>query len=211
MAMADRQSDLRALEAELGLPAGFYDGLMKDDDWSFVIKLHALFESATTFVLSRCLRKPELEEVFSHIEMSNSRGGKIAFGKILGLFDEEERRFLRQLSELRNNLVHRVANVSFAFKSYLLGLDTKQRESFATAFGFGLNDPIEIREDLEVPRNKFVLDNPKVSMWMCGYVLLAGLYQEKTIAELQRQADGFMRQILEAERLELKTGSSGAL
>ena len=204
--MWGRETELKALEADLGLPEGFYERLRSDDDWSFVIKLHALFESATTFVLARCLRKPELEEVFAHVEMSNSRAGKIAFGKTLGLFDEEDRRFLRQLSELRNNMVHRVANVSFAFKPYLAALDTGQRDSFANAFGFGLNDPIEL-DDRKIPRSQFVLQNPKLAMWLSGSAILVGLYHEKTISELNQQAEGFMRQILEEQRLQSQGGN----
>lgn len=207
--MWGRETELKALEAELGLPEGFYERLRSDDDWSFVIKLHALFESATTFVLARCLRTPELEEAFAHIEMSNSRFGKIVFGKILGLFDEEDRRFLRQLSELRNNIVHRAANVSFTFKPYLAALDEKKRESFASAFGFGIKDPIEL-PDLHVPRRAFVLENPKLAMWLSGSAILAGLYQEKTISELEQQADGFMRKILEAQRIAAQESKGSA-
>jgi hypothetical protein len=33
----------RELEAAMGLPSGFFEGLyVEDDDWSFIVKLHAL-------------------------------------------------------------------------------------------------------------------------------------------------------------------------
>jgi hypothetical protein len=43
---------LAELEATLGLPAGFILRLREEDDWSFVIKAHALLEGgsrATTY------------------------------------------------------------------------------------------------------------------------------------------------------------------
>jgi hypothetical protein len=37
-------NDVKAFERRLGLPVGFYERLLQEDDWSFVIKLNALFE-----------------------------------------------------------------------------------------------------------------------------------------------------------------------
>lgn len=194
--MADRDQDLRALEAELGLPEGFYDRLRKDDDWSFVIKLHALFESATTYVLARALARPELEEPLSYIEMSNKRSGKVALGKALALFDEEERRFLYQLSELRNHLVHRIDNVSFSFEQHVQSMDAQQRKKFHEAFGYSLKDPIQTPE-FTVPRNQFVLENPKISIWLSGMELLSMLYLHKETALLRQQHTSLALKALE--------------
>ena len=39
------------LEQRIGVAPGFFDGLVQEDDWSFVIKLHALLEAACTHFL----------------------------------------------------------------------------------------------------------------------------------------------------------------
>ncbi len=50
--MADSiKKRLSALEIDLHLPSGFVMRLLDEDDWSFVIKLHALFEAALTCAL----------------------------------------------------------------------------------------------------------------------------------------------------------------
>lgn len=37
--------DLNALEDEFGIPRGYIDSLHNEDDWSLIIKAHALLES----------------------------------------------------------------------------------------------------------------------------------------------------------------------
>jgi len=34
------------LEEDLSIQNGFFNNLLKEDDWSFIIKIHALFESS---------------------------------------------------------------------------------------------------------------------------------------------------------------------
>lgn len=72
-------SFLTPLESELGLPKAFFRGLLDENDWSFVIKLHSLIESAATRLLVVALGKPELEEIISRIELSGKTTGKLAF------------------------------------------------------------------------------------------------------------------------------------
>ena len=45
-------ADVVSSVQKLGLPEGFYNNLLNEDDWSFVIKLSALFEAAATHVLT---------------------------------------------------------------------------------------------------------------------------------------------------------------
>jgi len=37
------------------LPDDFYNNLLKEDDWSFVIKLHSLIEASVTHLLTETL------------------------------------------------------------------------------------------------------------------------------------------------------------
>jgi hypothetical protein len=44
---------VHGLEKDLGVPADFFFTLHKEDDWSFVIKLHALFKGTVSHMLER--------------------------------------------------------------------------------------------------------------------------------------------------------------
>ena len=91
-------------QAVQGLTEGFCDALLREDDWSFVIKLHAVLEAAVTNILVEKTGYRSLQGVFSRIDMGQEGEGKLAFAKALGLLASEERRYIKQLSELRNQL-----------------------------------------------------------------------------------------------------------
>lgn len=75
--------EVTEFEQRLGLPDGFYDRLIKEDDWSFVIKLNSLFEGACTHILAVRLHSPDLIEAFAHLDFAHSKCGKIAMLKAL--------------------------------------------------------------------------------------------------------------------------------
>ena|SRR5437660_11669723 len=79
------EDSLGRLEHDSGLPSGFCLALLQENDWSFVIKLHALLETAVSQLLVHALGGEELVDVFSALEMSNTKTGKLAFVKTLGL------------------------------------------------------------------------------------------------------------------------------
>jgi hypothetical protein len=54
------------LENEIGVPVGFFGRLLKEDSWSFVIKLHAFFEGLLSNLLAQSLHREELRDVFSY-------------------------------------------------------------------------------------------------------------------------------------------------
>ena len=122
------------LEDKLGLSKGFFDALVEEDDWSFVIKLHALFEAVCSHLLVYHFREEAIKEVVSKLELSNKSTGKIAFLKALGLLGKDERRYIYSLSELRNRLVHDVRQSSFKLKDMVAALDEKEMKSFAKTF-----------------------------------------------------------------------------
>ena len=76
--MENIDESLVNLEHDLGIPNGLCVKLKQEDDWSFVIKLHALFECAVAEQLTRTFRRKELADVFSRLELSNTKTGKLA-------------------------------------------------------------------------------------------------------------------------------------
>lgn len=171
----DRQA-IESLESSLGVPAGFYANLRRDDDWSFVIKLHALLEASIAFLLANVISKAynelappdlhrgDLRELFSWLDMSNPRTGKVSFLKALGLLDKPHRRFIVTLSELRNVLAHDVRNVGSTILDYSSGLDEKRRSSWLESISYGVRPTTSHG----LPAEKFALINPRESLWISG-------------------------------------------
>jgi hypothetical protein len=98
----DLGDSIGRLESDCGLPEGFCVNLLQEDDWSFVIKMHSLLETAVSQLLTNALGRNELADIFAALEMSNTKTGKIAFASALGLLPKQHLDFIRSLSELRN-------------------------------------------------------------------------------------------------------------
>lgn len=116
------------LEKGLSLPSGFLKALLSQDDWSFIIKAHALVESALTYMLASTL-DPRLSDIFARINVGG-RSGKLAFLEALDLLDEGQRGFIRKLSELRNSVAHDVKNANFTFEIHIANLTAEQKSQF---------------------------------------------------------------------------------
>jgi len=102
---------------------------LKDDDWSLVIKLHALVEAAVTQLI---VSKTDIamKSVIERLPLSDNSIGKGRMALDMSLITESQFRFLRKFSELRNELVHKVGNVDFNLKKYVDSFDSNQRKAW---------------------------------------------------------------------------------
>ena len=180
-------SDIQSLEVLLGLPSGFYDRLLREDDWSFVIKLNALFEGVCTEVLSSRLSAPEIINALAHLDFGNSKCGKITMLRALDAITGEQASILRTLAELRNDLVHNISNVHFSLETFFASKDSNQLKSMVKIFGHGVNDMVPLAGKI-IPRYDFVKENPKVSLWLTCAEVLACLHLEFKRTELRLEA-----------------------
>lgn len=122
---------VRQIEEQFELGSGFLARLRDEDDWSLVIKAHALVEAAVSQLLTHHVGDQRLTKVFDKLPLSDPQTGRLAFLKALNLLPEGPRRFLQNFSTLRNRLVHNVHNVRFRFVDDLATMDTNQRRAFA--------------------------------------------------------------------------------
>lgn len=164
-------ADLDKLEELLEIPPGFLEHLEEEDDWSFVIKAHALIEAAVTQMVIGA-NDPRVAEIFRKLALGGGRTGKLAFAEGLGLVDRSQRVFIDKFSELRNTLVHDIRRVSFSFGDYFAKLPPSERLRWAemivvTAGGGNDRSGIEQCADL-------LLANPKP---MIMYAVLATVAQ----------------------------------
>lgn len=121
---------LNSIEAYYDIGNGFFLRLLKEDDWSFVIKAHALVEAAVSQLLTHHAGDSRLAKIFEQFEHANTRTGKLAFTQALQLLNDDEHHFLRNFAKLRNDLVHNVRNVRFLFTGYIAAMDKNQRSAF---------------------------------------------------------------------------------
>ncbi len=168
--------NMEELESKLGIPQGFISNLAGEDDWSFVIKLNALFEATATQALVVKSGLTELEDNFSYIDFGNSKFGKVALLKKLGCITAAEAKFLQMLFELRNKLAHNIRYVTFTFESHLASLDKNQTKSFVTAVKCG-NDKIYWNCEEQL-REKYVLSHTKILILLTAMDILVSLNSE---------------------------------
>jgi hypothetical protein len=150
------------IENELGLPTNFLWNLRHDDDWSVIIKLHALIETAVTHLLVRYFGHDELEDVFSNMELGNVRAGKVVFLSKLNCLEESQRGFIRSLSKLRNHLVHDIRNVRFSLTEHAIDKE-------------------------KAPSRAWVQENSKQVFLVTGIICLSSIYLEKELAMTKQE------------------------
>lgn len=164
------QEAIKTLESKLKIRAGFFDTLLKEDDWSFVIKSHALLETVVSALITDRVGYYSLLDIFARLELGNKSYGKIAFIKDLELLNTDERRFISALSELRNLLIHNVSNIDFSFSEHIGKLDPNQKEKFINSFGYCyLSEEGKLTGDDSTK----ILAAPKESIWLSLKYILA--------------------------------------
>jgi len=155
----------------VGLPGDFLDQLLKESDWSLVIKLHAVFEAVLVNLIVHRLATPQASEVVSHLEFNNTKAGKVAFARALGLLESRDVAFLRGLSELRNRLVHSIQNVSFTFAGHVANLSAAERKKFRAEFGFAL---LQL-EGGAAEYDRLLSDHPRAIVHLAAYDCLLSM------------------------------------
>lgn len=192
------------LEAELGVTPAFFYSLLEEDDWSFVIKLHSLIEATVTHLLVQILEKSELRDVISFLELSNSRTGKIAFLNSMSLLDSNSRRFIKTLSEVRNKLVHNVANVNLSLEQFVANLpDTDEnglnKKGFNKAFKWGYSDESKVQAQKSEDQYdvheliKFLAiicmnsSQYKIAIWLGSIIIFRQFYAQVSHKQLEKE------------------------
>ena len=125
-----RQSNLKMIEKKFNLKEGTIKKIVKEDDWSFIIKSHAIIESSLNFSISHRIGCSALENTISFLDTSNSKTGKVEFAKNMLLLENIDVTYIRKLSEIRNKLVHNISNLGFSLASDYQSMDKNQKSSF---------------------------------------------------------------------------------
>lgn len=173
-------------EERLGLRSDFFNELIKEDDWSFIIKLHAFIEACLTHAICSVLGRPELQKVVARLDTSNNQFGKLAFTKQLGMLNKSQRRFITRLSELRNDIVHDPRAVDFSFESFMADMTDEQRYRFCVSLS--LDEMFEPdSEPNEIRIISFVNEVPKFGIGIAASVVIAELLLHVNAGDLDIQ------------------------
>jgi len=168
------------IETELGLPTGFLTALREDDDWSFVIKMHAFLDAALAHRLAMTLERPELEEVFARLSLSGGRTSKVAFARALGLLSERSHTgYLEGLAQLRNTAAHDVRQVNFTIPGFVSSLTPKKRGPFLRSITLIPQDVTEIEGVDLAEALAGAEQDPKDAIWSAGLFLAGQIYLQK--------------------------------
>jgi len=181
----DYRAMLQGLDREFELRDGFFRALMDQDDWSFVIKIHALLEAAITHLLVHKLGDARLQKVVERLPLIDEQFGKLRIAQDLLLLPKEKVRLVWKLAELRNQLAHKISNVNFSFADHLAALNKDQRKAFSECFA-GWAASGQIREGWA----RAALEKPKWTIWSGTLSTIVGiqLVVAETKAERQRAA-----------------------
>jgi hypothetical protein len=187
------ESIAKDLEREFRLRRGFFHNLLDEDDWSFVVKVHALVEAGVAQLLTGTLGDERLARVLERLELSNTTIGKLAFAKALGLMRKEELTFVRSLSELRNQLVHNVHNVHFSFADQLTTFDSNQRRTWQQSISYFATGT----SSEEYWRGE-ALQDPKTTIWYGVMSLLTHIYLALERVRTDRTVTSMRLEVLQA-------------
>lgn len=105
------------IERKLGLPDGYFSKFDFGDDWSLIVRLHALIESSITGGLTIVYKGENCTTLINHLPLKG-KNGKIGLAKKLGLITREHYIFIEKLSKLRNELVHDISNIKLTITDY---------------------------------------------------------------------------------------------
>ena len=170
-------------EKRVGLPKGFFDSLLSENDWSFVIKTHALVEACLVNAICSKLGRSELESVVARLETANKQSGKLAFAEKLGIVNRTQRRFIVALSELRNQLVHNARATGFTFEEYWAGLSEDRHFQICVALAMA-EEPYRPAEPNEIKLISLVNEVPKVGIGFATALVLTDLYSHALEGDL---------------------------
>lgn len=167
------------IKNELLEKSKFLFNLLQDDDWSFVIKSHSLIESLITELIINRINQIELKKIIERMPLHNDTVSKMQIVKIYELLSPEERSFIKNLTEIRNEIVHKYENINFTFENYINGfLDKNKRKNWREIH---LWESMSKETKEEIEKNIYV--NPKIGVWLALLTFAFNTLEKITITK----------------------------
>ena len=157
--------------------------LRADDDWNFIVKLHALTETAITHHLCLFFNNPVIDDFLTRLNLSGGKTSKIHLAQSLKLTDRLDKDFILGLSQLRNRLVHNIRNIFFDLSRRVAALANKAQFAMeACSYYYDSGWPAQERE----LRLNEIIVNPKRYVWLTGVSVVARQAQKSFELQINR-------------------------
>ena len=144
--------------------------LLKDNDWSMIIKSHALIESLITELIISKTEEEKIKPLIERLPLSDEQIGKLKIIKDYELLSKEQISFIKRFSSLRNNLVHNFENIDFDLKHYVSSMDKNQKSAWGKAITWFTTD-----EDHQYWITGSI-NSPKITLWMSILMLASSVF-----------------------------------
>ncbi len=154
----------------------------ESDDWSFIVKAHALVETAVSEIILTASTERRVKPLLEHLSR-HAIVHKLNYVRDLNLLDEGRIQFARVLGTLRNHAVHDVRNLKFSCAEYLAAKPNLRADMARTAAQFGgKSGPAQ-----ELAAQALAERNPRFLIALAvGYILLgAGLTRDRARLETE--------------------------
>lgn len=172
------------LNGATGIPIGVIRRMDDADDWTFVITLHAMMEAVLNNMIIVKLGYLELREIVSKMDTGDRQRGKLAWAKQLGLLTERERKFIRTLSELRNNIVHNIRNFEFSFQKWISEMKPADFKNFKDSMPESMPEGLEIDEGVFLPWEKAAREHPRDVTLTAATAIMVRAHNEEVLVPL---------------------------
>ena len=171
---------IEAFEHEVGLPNRWYFSLLQEGDWSFVIKLYALFEAAITHAVEAKVQPEPLKKFVASLNIGG-QFGKLTLAESLDVMEANQLKFVRALSAIRNRCVHDVRNVQFKIEAYFAAMTEPEQRVFLGLLEGHFADPMA-HGTTTVDRDVFLKSNLKMAVWVVASKIIAELFDKSDLA-----------------------------
>ena len=135
----------------------FILNLIENDDWSFVIKSHALIESLVTELIITQISEETLKPIIERIPLHGDIVSKIEILKKYELLTLDQIKFIVKLSEIRNSIVHKYENINFSFENYISSLDKNNKTNWRNL--------LNIESIEKAKMEKLFSQQPRIAVW----------------------------------------------
>ena len=146
----------------------FMLSILKTDDWSMIIKAHALIETIVTELIIAQTEEEKLKSLIERLPLSDEQIGKLKITKDYNLLTSEQRTFVKRFSELRNMIVHKFENINFNLKEHINSLDKNKKKSWLKTITWYADDK-DTREKWET----ISIEHPSIGLWFSTMMFIS--------------------------------------
>ena len=169
------------------LPDSFLEDLLQGDDWTYIIRLHALLETAITWALEIHLQPHPIGDFLARLNFAGRGSSKLELAEQLGILDQDSRKYVSGINTIRNRLAHNIRHLRFDLARYVEDLSEEHRRQFVSNC-CALVDPKIAADTLKEERVSNI-PAPKLILWAEGILVVATIL-EKTRLKLPPPESG---------------------